>query len=114
MMASSLEDDSSRVCLVAKTLLKSKHRDVDETKSCGTDAVSIPEYSNPIIRQRFWKDINKVPVLPRTCSPPKTNDSSSTIVDVIFPKNHSTKNVAAASSEDLIITPFAQILLKLG
>ena len=45
---------------------------------------------------------------------PATHDSSSNIVDVIFPKIHSTKNVAAASCEDLIITPFAQILLKLG
>ena len=112
-MDSSQEDDSSRVCLVAKTLLKSKHRGVGVTKTCETDTVSVHENSNPIMRQRFWKNKNNVPILERRYSSLKTHDLSSNIVNVIFPKIHSTKNVAAASCEDSIITPFAQILLKL-
>ena len=85
---------------------KSKNR-----RSCPSPT---PVQSNPIFQQNFGKSILSKHIRQRRGSFLYKQDSSSNIGDVISPKLPSSKSVSfSATNDDLIITPFAQILSKL-
>ena len=119
-MDSFLEDEKSKVNSMAIKSLKSQningpvYENVDKIKNRRATPGPTPVQSNPIFRsqsklmENFPKHLRQ-----RRGSFLYKQDSSSNIGDVISPKLASTKNDTIAPSEDLIITPFAQILVKL-
>ena len=119
-MDSFLEDERPKVNSMATKSLKSQningplYENLDKMKSRRASPGPTPVQSNPIFRSQS-KPMENFPkhLRQRRGSFLYKQDSSSNIGDVISPKLASTKNDTIAPSEDLIITPFAQILVKL-
>ena len=100
-------DDKNRVGMDLKERIKEKlkpRRSIPEPT---------PVQTNPLFQQLYGKPITPVPSRQRRGSFLYKQDSSTLVGDVISQKLPSSRNVSLSATDDLIVTPFAQILAKL-
>ena len=100
-------DDKNRVGMDLKERIKEKlkpRRSIPEPT---------PVQTNPLFQQLYGKPITPVPSRQRRGSFLYKQDSSTLVGDVISQKLPSSRNVSLSANDDLIVTPFAQILAKL-
>ena len=90
-----------------------KNKAFRENKTRKSLPMPTPVQSNPIFQQQYIKPIMTAASRQRRGSFLYKQDSSTYVGDVISQKLPPSRNVSVISNEELIITPFAQILSKL-